>query len=162
MPTAFSFILPRSFKKPSLQRHFPSNFHLLCEYDVPAHSFVVENNTHDVPCVFQIWVKKDVPRAMPVKYIPRFFAFVKKHEPHDISFRRVGVYAGTIDRDTGSKSTETHYFIKFGVPLTDGLVNELGAIEYAGKDHTVGPRSIGKQEVIQGFNPVLESHGATT
>ena len=86
------------------------------------------------------------------------FEFTKKHEPHDVSFRRVGVYAGTIDTHTESKSVETHYFIKFAIPLTSAILDKLASIEYPGKDNTVGPRSIGKQELIQAFNEVLANY----
>ena len=62
---------------------------------------------------FQIWEKKTTKRIIPEKLIPKKFSFVKKEEPHDISFRRVGVYAGRIDKETENKSFQSHYFIKF-------------------------------------------------
>ena len=125
---SISFILPKSFKKDSLKKHFPVKFHLLCEYDLPENSFLVDDKIHDVPCVFQIWEKKDVNREIPEKLLPIKFKFVKKQDPHDISFRRVGVYAGNISRDTESKSIESHYFIKFNNKLDDNLFNALSII----------------------------------
>ena len=84
-----------------------------------------------------------------------FFKFVKKQDPHDISFRRVGVYAGNISRDTESKSIESHYFIKFNNKLDDNLYNTLSNINFSEKDNTVGARSISKQELIKEFNMIL-------
>ena len=52
---SISFILPKSFKKDSLQNKVPLNFHLLCQVDLPKNSFLVNEKEHDVPCVFQIW-----------------------------------------------------------------------------------------------------------
>jgi len=52
-----SFILPRSFKKDSMKKHFPLDFHLIYESDLPDNSFMVDNKPHNVPCVFQIWEK---------------------------------------------------------------------------------------------------------
>ena len=39
--TSISFILPKSFKKDSLKKTFPLNFHLLFEIDLPENSFLV-------------------------------------------------------------------------------------------------------------------------
>lgn len=152
---SISFILPKSFKKNSLKRHFPLNFHLLYEYDLPKNSFVIDKKEHDVPCVFQIWVKKDVKRLVPKKLTPTKYKFVKKTEEHDISFRRVGVNAGYISKDTSDKSIQTHYFIKFDAGITDVLFNKLKNIIYDCKNNTCGPKSISKQELINEFNKLF-------
>ena len=153
---SISFILPKSFKKDSLKKHFPPNFHLKYEYDLPKDSFIVGNQTYDVPCVFQIWIKKDTQRDLPKKLVANKYKFVKKIEEHDISFRRVGVYAGEIDRVTEEKSIQSHYFIKFDAILTDKKYQQLVDINYACKDNTVGPKSISKQELIKEFNKILK------
>ena len=147
-----SFILPKSFKKDSLQKCFPLNFHLETEYDLPNDSFIVDEKIYNVPCVFQIWIKKDTHRPLPVKYVPNKYQFVKKEAEHDISFRRVGINAGSIDRITEQKSEQSHYFIKFDNVLTDDLFDKLSNINYSCKDNTVGPRSISKQELMKEFN----------
>ena len=74
---SISFILPKSFKKNSLKKHFPLLFHLIHESDIPSNSFLVNGNPHDVPCVFQIWEKRDMNRSVPKKLIPKSFKFVK-------------------------------------------------------------------------------------
>ena len=153
-----SFILPKSFKKQSLQKHFPKDFHLLHEYDIPDNSFIVDGDEYDVPCVFQIWSKKDFNRETPEKLIPIGYKFVKKTEEHDISFRRVGVYAGNIDYETENKSFQSHYFIKFNKPLSDTKFKTLASIKYPSKENTVGPKSISKQELIEEFNKVFHRY----
>ena len=55
---SISFILPKSFKKNSLKKHFNVYYHLIFEYNIPDNSFLTENKSHNVPCVFQIWEKK--------------------------------------------------------------------------------------------------------
>ena len=151
---SISFILPKSFKKDSLQKHFPICFHLIKEIELPDDSFIVDGNPHTVPCVFQIWIKKSTNRNVSVKLTPKNFKFVKKSEEHDISFRRVGVYAGKIDKDTEKKSIQSHYFIKFD-NFSDELFKKLSSIEYNTKDDTVGARSISKQELIKEFNMIF-------
>ncbi len=150
-----SFILPKSFKKNSLQKHFPLNFHLILQQDLEKNSFKLNDDDYDVPCVFQIWIKKEFNREVPIKLTPNKFRFVKKNNEHDISFRRVGVNAGKIDTNTTDKSEQSHYFIKFNVPLTDEIYFNISNINYSCKDNTVGPRSISKQELIKEFNLII-------
>ena len=150
---SISFILPKSFKKDSLKKHFHLNFHLVLEFDLPENSFIVDNKSYDVPCVFQIWIKKDTYRKVAEKLIPNKYKFVKKADNHDISFRRVGVNAGNVDTQTEKKSKQSHYFIKFDDNLfSDGIFNKLTKINYDCKNNTCGPKSISKQELIKEFN----------
>ena len=138
-----------------MKKHFPLNFHLAVEYDLPVNSFLVDNKEHDVPCVFQIWIKKDINRIIPKKIAPNNFKFAKKDENPDISFRRVGIYAGSIYKEIDHKSSQSHYFIKFDNPLVDEKYTELSNINYPSKNNTVGPKSISKQELIKEFNMII-------
>ena len=154
---SISFILPKSFKKDSLKKTFPQNFHLIVEMDLPEKSFLVDGVEHDVPCVFQIWQKKDFNREAIEKLKPMNFIFVKKTENPDISFRRVGVNAGTIDKNSDEKSSQSHYFIKFTNNKSINVnIKNLSKITYD-FNNTVGPRSISKQELIVKFNPLLSN-----
>jgi hypothetical protein len=152
---SISFILPKSFKKDSLKKSFPLNFHLVFETDLPDKSFLVDGLEHTVPCVFQIWEKKSTNRVVSEKLEPNNFMFVEKTQNPDISFRRVGVNAGTIDINIDNKSVQSHYFIKFtnNKQVSDNIKN-LSIINYD-FNNTVGPKSISKQELIYKFNPLL-------
>lgn len=152
---SISFILPKSFKKDSLKKSFPQNFHLIFEMDLPDKSFLVDGIEHDVPCIFQIWKKKQYNRDVLEKLEPIHFTFVKKTDNPDISFRRVGVNAGTIDINIEEKSIQSHYFIKFTINNTiDENIKKLSKITYV-FNNTVGPKSISKQELIKEFNMVI-------
>lgn len=150
-----SFILPKSFKKNSMQKHFPLNYHLIFEINLPENSFLVNDKETDVPCVFQIWQYKKEKRKIIKNLIPINFKFVNKSENPDISFRRVGVNAGKIMKDIEDKSIQSHYFIKFTNSLTiDQNLKKLTSIKF-NDDNTVGPKSISKQELIKEFNELL-------
>lgn len=150
-----SFILPKSFKKDSLKKTFPSNFHLLFEIDLPKNSFLVNNKEEDVPCLFQIWIKKTYARDVTEKLEPHNFVFVKKTDNPHISFRRVGVNAGSIDVNCNNKSAQSHYFIRFtNANDLEKNIELLKSIVYD-SNNTVGPKSIGKQELTKEFNKVL-------
>lgn len=153
---SISFILPKSFKKDSLRKSFSLNFHLIFEIDLPDKSFLVDGLEHNVPCVFQIWQKQAINRVLNEKLEPLNFRFVDKSGKPDISFRRVGVNAGTIAIDNmDTKSIQSHYFIKFtnGKSISENL-DRLSIISYD-FNNTVGPKSISKQELIFKFNPLL-------
>lgn len=152
---SISFVLPKSFKKDSMQKHFPLNYHLIFEMDLPEKSFLVNGEETDVPCVFQIWKHKNEKRKIIEKLTPINFEFVKKSDNPDISFRRVGVNAGNITQDIDNKSVQSHYFIKFKNNLTlKQNLKKLNSIKFD-DNNTVGPKSISKQELIKKFNDVL-------
>lgn len=153
---SISFILPKSYKKDSLKKIFPLNFHLIFEIDLPEKSFLVDGLEYNVPCIFQIWEKNINNRIVNEKLEPFNFKFVKKTENPDISFRRVGVNAGLIDIKIDEKNIQSHYFIKFtnGISINDNIMR-LNSINYE-FNNTVGPRSISKQELIVKFNPLLK------
>ena len=138
-----------------MQKHFPLNFHLVFQSDLKDNSFIQDGNPVDVPCVFQIWQKREEERQVVAKLElnPDIFQFVKQDEQPDISFRRVGVNAGTIDdKELDKKSFQSHYFIKFGSTINKKeFIEKMRQIEYA-HDNTVGPKSIGKQEIIREVN----------
>jgi len=149
---SISFILPKSFKKDSMQKHFNEYFHLIHEIDLEENAFLVNNEETDVPCIFQIWVKQSEPRPDIIKLEPINFKFVKKEENPDISFRRVGVNAGNISKDILDKSFQSHYFIKFTNDISlDENINKFKNITFD-FNNTVGPKSISKQELISEFH----------
>lgn len=154
---SISFILPKSFKKESFQKTFPLCYHLIYEIDLPEYSFLVNGDSHNVPCVFQIWKKENTDREIPEKEDPINFKFVKKEEGPDISFRRVGVYAGKVEKTTKNKSSQSHYFIKF---LEKELINKLDKFQSIkfNFNNTVGAKSISKPEMIKEFNKIIRGY----
>lgn len=151
---SLSFILPKSFKKDSLKRIFPLYFHMAHEADLPEKSFMLDNIEYDVPCIFQIWIKRTSNRSVVERVAPLGFEFVDKPDAH-ISFRRVGANAGAIDTSFHDKSPQSHYFIRF--TRTDSIPDILHRLSRAqfDNDNTVGPRSISKQELIYQFNRLV-------
>ena len=139
------FILPRSFTKPSMQKAFPLEFHLVYESSIEKDAFLVNGLPYDVPCVFQIWKRMDTLRTVPMKEDTEW-VYVKKTEPYDIAIRRVGAYAGRCMLPDETLSAQSHYFIK----LPDGN-NVAEIVDYICKNefpsNTTGPRSLSKSEI---------------
>ena len=138
-----------------MKKHFSNNFHLIFEVDLSEKSFLVNGIECDVPCIFQIWESKTELRAKVKKIDPLNFKFVDKESSPDISFRRVGVNAGTIMTDIDDKSPQSHYFIKFtNNNMIDDNIKKLKSITFE-FNNTVGPKSISKPELIKEFNRLL-------
>lgn len=156
--TTIAFILPRSFKKASMQKCFDPKFHLVAEMDLDVNSFHVNGLEHDVPCVYQIWVRYHHNRKMEEKHVPRYFDFVKKTESPDVAFRRVGGTAGQVDVDYKSKNVQSHYFIKFAPEIDIAtIVPLLNQIKYVG-NNTVAAKSVNKNELTKEFNTVIDKY----
>jgi hypothetical protein len=155
---SFSFILPRSFKKQSVQRRIPPNFHLVLQMDIPDDSFLVNGEPYSVPCVFQIWRRESFFRETLPVITTEKFKFVKKTESPDVSVRRVGVNAGRVDTDT-DKSIQSHYFIRFTDRDPDIISRNISLISRVSFEfnNTVGPKSISKPELVERYESVLQN-----
>jgi hypothetical protein len=154
-----SFILPKSFKKVSMQRAFPRNFHLIFETDLLENAFIVDRVAYNVPCIFQIWEKRDELRDAPIKLEPIGYEFTTKDASPEIAFRRVGVNAGEIHTNNlANKSAQSHYFIRFTNERT--LEDNLQIIKKSVFlfNNTVGPKSISKQELMAQWNRLLSEN----
>ena len=145
-----AFVLPKSFKKESMQKVFPLKYHLDFQEDIGKDAFIANGKPYDVPCVFQIWVKKEHNREIMEKEEPKGFKFVKKNENPDYSLRRVGVNAGRLSKDILDKSEQSHYFIKVE-QNSDHFIIKYQYIKWE-HNNTVGPKSISKQEFIRAIN----------
>jgi len=157
---SISFILPKSFQKESMQKYFPLNFHLVKQIELSNDSFYVGNTIHNVPTVFQIWVKQDFPRTVKPRPKPsNHYCFVKKDENPTIAIRRVGVYAGKVFLSTVDKSSQSHYFIYLDESLPiEEIVEKFNQVVFHSSTYTVGPKSISKSEMIEQYNCILSSY----
>jgi len=175
--STIAFILPRSFVKPSMSCAFGLHFHCIHSSEVERNAFVLGGGggddggadadaTYDVPCVFQIWQKRSVPRIVPEKVTEKGFQYVKETDPRDIVIRRVGVYAGRcFDSDNNNNNAteynkQTHYFIKLdeqfvAVSHVKQIVDKVNAHVFP--TNTTGPRSLSKPEINIVLNAVLNA-----
>ena len=52
-----AFILPKAYKKHTLQKVFPLSWSLVLSEDLPHDSFSCKGEDYKIPCVFQVWEK---------------------------------------------------------------------------------------------------------
>lgn len=152
-----SFILPKSFKKNSMRNKIPLNFHLIFQKDLPNNSFIINKNSYNVPCVFQIWVKKNFKRKKQTKVISKYFNFVKKNQNPDIAIRRIGVNAGKLYINISDRNENSHYFLKI-IKNKNKIIKLLQQNKYNKFNNTVGPQSISKSELINYYIKIINKY----
>ena len=152
-----AFILPKSFTKPSMFNAFDLKFHLVYSNELQRDSFILNGSKYDVPCVFQIWEKRNTNRVVEEKIEPQGFTYVKSTEEYDIAFRRVGGLAGKCYKNDGKTySIQSHYFIKFDTLPTNHVNRIITKINsHIFPSNTVGPRSLSKQEASIVINDII-------
>ena len=155
-------ILPRSFKKPSMQKAIPRVFTLALEWDIPVNAFRIGGEEHHVPCVFQVWRRGTEPRSVPVPPAPRLadYTFVPNWVGAHLALRRVGVFAG---RPHASNlcllSPQSHYFVRLCQPdIADRVCRTIAGHRFPSADQTVGPKSVPKADFITVLNQAFEAH----
>ena len=150
-----AMILPRTFKKNSIQNRLDLNFHCISSTKISKNAFTFEGKDYDVPCVFQIWVKKDRKRKIIQEPMTHYdFSFVSPsycnvNKFADFAIQRVGVNAGKVKDITNDLGRESHYFIKSETRLSS--VREVfSRINWNSvKNSTVGNPSIAKTEIVK-------------
>lgn len=144
-----AFIVPKTFKKDSVKNKLNLNFWLLKEKDLDKNSFVFNNDEYDVPCVFQIWVKKEEKRnkkSLNIEY-KDLFCFVSKEEA-DFAIQRVGANAGRVKVDFEKYAKASHYFLKSSLEIRK-VFEEICWKDV--KFNTAGNPSISKKELVELF-----------
>lgn len=148
-----AFILPRTFRKESVQSKLHPSFHLTHDEDVCNNAFLYDGQEYDVPCCWQIWQRtknRRLPNTVPsVDHLIEFTT----PENADFAMRRVGFYAGRVKtKDIRSLSSTTHYFLK---EKAKGVRQVLSDIDWVSiTSQTAGTRSLSKKELAKKLTEV--------
>ena len=144
-----AFILPRTFRKPSVQDRINLNFSLIKDIDLADKSYLLNEEEYSVPTIFQIWKRTNTPREK-TKRISKsgYFEFVDKSQA-DLRIQRVGGNAGTSDKNFNLAS-ESNYFIKLTTDkiTVDNFIELVNNTHFPTVEYTVGPKSLSKTELI--------------
>ena len=161
-----AFIVPRTFRKPSVINRLNENFHIVKQKILPSDSFYTpEGESRAVPTVFQIWERQEAPRTKIKTFTTHpDFDFVRiQNNPtrqqkelqcrnSDFCVRRVGGSAGKIykDYDIIYRDWKSHYYIK---QKTEGVERIMSLIRWDDRESpkfdTAGNPSISKHELIK-------------
>ncbi|MBE8181960.1 MAG: hypothetical protein HAW61_00340 [Candidatus Portiera sp.] len=139
------FILPKTFRKHSIQMKINHYFHLIHDEDLPKNSFLVNGVEHDVPTVFQIWEKQKNKRE-PLRIPNDYITWTKKSDA-DFAIRRVGGNAGTIYTDNFLNFSDSSNY--FCVEKCGGVIEKLKQADFRSiVNNTAGVRSLSKLEIL--------------
>lgn len=106
-----ALIVPRSFRKFSIENRLDRSFHLVREVVVPEYAFLFRGKPFDVPAIFQIWERRSEVRELRnVETRHPDFEFTTPDRAH-FGLQRVGARAGRVHNDF-AKSPNSHYFIR--------------------------------------------------
>ena len=148
-----AFILPRTFRKESVQSKLHASFHLVRDEDVSKNAFLYHGEEYDVPCCWQIW-QRSKNRRLPntVPSVDHLIDFTTP-ENADFAMRRVGFYAGRVKtEDINTLSCTTHYFLKEKTKGVRQILNDIDWVSITSQ--TAGTRSLSKRELARKLNEV--------
>ena len=150
--TTIAFILPKSFRKPTIQNRLDLNFELVKELELPKNSFTFEGKDYDVGCVFQVWKKTNIPRKkVKLKTTSKYFEFTKDITKADFRVQRVGGNAGKAFEDLNGAQSSNYFIINKTELLNQEVINFINDLEYDTITDTVGPKSLSKGEFVKVF-----------
>lgn len=145
-----AFILPKSFRKDSIQNRLSLNFQLQQDFDIQNTLFTLPSDEQiDVPCIFQIWQYSVAPRVKKKPKTTTFLFSFTTPESADFRIQRVGGNAGKASFDL-SKSPSSNYFVKNTSNFSnEELVDIINNTVFDSITNTVGPKSLSKGELIE-------------
>lgn len=153
------FIVPRTFKRVSVQNKLSLNFELIYNEDLPLKPCCFTPNMN-AKCCFQIWKKIEIPRVIVVyDKIHKDFTFLK-HGPKDINnqptppnnadfaLKAYGANCGEIvDSNMNTLRPKSWHWIKSNINI-DELKKNFKSLDYSMSKDTVRQDSLGQQELI--------------
>jgi len=158
-----AFIIPRTFKRISIQNQLDLRFHLVKNIDLPMKPCCFTPHM-SAKCCFQIWEKRETKREkIKLPTIHTDFDFIKfgpkdeKNQPTppdgaDFVMKAYGSNCGKTKQD-GLKDLrpKSWHWIKSNIGI-DKLINRFSELDYSISKDTVRQDSIGKADLIFLYN----------
>jgi hypothetical protein len=159
-----AFIVPKTFRKTSIQRRLDRRFFLILDADIPDNAFTLCNEVVTMPCAFQVWIRQTT-LIRPISELVRStddFYFVDAAACFDIAIRRVGVNAGRIfERGSSSMSATSYMFLKLtGTISRNEMLRRIYSLQLEStpcKANTAGCPSISKAELCELYNTIYHN-----
>ena len=162
-----AFIIPRTFRKTSVQNRLNNMFHLVYDEEIPNNPCCFYP-VMSVKCCFQIWERKDIERAfvdLPKTHTDwEFLQLGKKDENGqptpplnaDFALRAYGGKIGELKteglRELRPKSW--HWF-KTNIDKNT-LINRLSQLDYSNSLNTARQNSMGRAELVNIYSEYLD------
>ena len=158
--SALAFILPRTFRRSSIQNRLPLSFHLIHDEDIP-----MEPCSFDPPmmakCCFQIWEKREeerVPVALPTTHPHWTFLSMGPKDAEgqptppqgaDFALRAYGGRVGEMKHEgLQTLRPKSWHWIRSQIPK-EILVERFEALAYEESLDTARQNSLGKGDLVR-------------
>ncbi len=165
-----AFIVPKSFRKDSVQDRLDRHFHLTREVEIPRNSFKFQGKDFPVYCVIQIWDRSPITtRLRPLSIIHQpnrlYYQFLSGSSlpaSNVLIIKRVGTRAGHCWRvdvlhKGGPHSAGAHFFVKSLQMPMELLEQELKQVTWS-SENTLAQPSLTKNEVTRELNRITSSY----
>jgi hypothetical protein len=150
-----AFIIPRTFRRVSVQNKLSLDFHLVEDIDIPVGSF--EPASMKAKCCFQVWERRSVPRQkinLPLEHsdfevlsYKTIDGAVCAPENVDFAVRAYGGNCGQISLDIEDLAPKSWHFIRAENP--EVILERMESLDYYPlAAWTARQDSIGKAELI--------------
>jgi len=163
-----AFIIPRTFRRPSVQNKLNNMFHLIYDEDVSTTPCCFTPKMM-VKCCFQIWEKKKIERPfidLPTKHEDwEFLSFGPIDEygqptPPNCSDFAMRAYGGKIGEIEKIKLNELRpkswHWIKSNINKEE-LINRFNQLDYSDSLNTARQNSMGRGEIVRLYNDFINS-----
>lgn len=156
--TTIAFILPKSFRKISIQNRLDLNFKLIADIDIPENSFLLLDQEYSLPTCFQIWEKQsELRKIVKPKLKSKYIDFTKDIKLADFRIQRVGGQAGKAFLNKNGAISSNYYIINKSNYSIENLINLINNLTFSSIDNTVGPKSLPKGELCEELDCLLDS-----
>lgn len=156
-----AFIVPRTFRRISIQNRLPLQFHLVHDIDIAPNSFTPQLN---VKCCFQIWEKRDELRMHihlatthpDFDFVPLGPVVDGRPTPPiaDFALLAYGGACGRIEKNNlHTLSPKSWHWIKSNIDV-DVLIQNFMMLDYSVSKNTARQNSIGKGELVQLYSAI--------
>jgi hypothetical protein len=163
LTNTIAFIIPRTFRRVSVQNKINLEFHLILDHEVPMGSFIP--SSMKAKCCFQLWERKKYSREkikLPLThedFIAKSYITIngKVHAPDDVDFaiRAYGSNIGQISFDIEQLAPKSWHFIK---AINESCIDIFPNLDYYPMaSWTARQDSIGKADLIYLYNKYMEN-----
>ena len=159
MSNVIAFIIPRTFRRISIQNKLDRNFHLVFDEEIATNPCAFTPPMM-VKCCFQIWEKRSYARenvilatTHPDWQVLPFGAMDANGQPTppngaDFAIRAYGGCCGEIKQtNLGELRPKSWHWIKSNI-ATDVLIERFSKLDYSNSQNTARQNSMGKGELV--------------
>lgn len=161
-----AFIIPRTFRKTSIQNRLDNRFHLVYDEELPNPPCCF-SPAMAVKCCFQIWEKKDIQRDfVDLPKTHNDWEFLKLGERDasgqptppvnaDFALRAYGSTIGEIKTEgLPYLRPKSWHWIKSNIDK-DTLIDRLGKLDYSKSENTARQNSMGRAELVNLYSEYI-------